>query len=105
MPLFPHAALILEPGVIFVESHISCADGRIIPGYREAPNIRVKTSLLSKGIGARCRRNDLTLRFPRRTQLATILFNLQPLRFPLRTRFHIEKASAETSLSIVKSSL
>ena len=28
MPLFPHAALILEPGVIFVQSHISCAEAQ-----------------------------------------------------------------------------
>jgi len=69
MPLFPHAALILERGVIFVRSHTSCADRRTLPVYREVPNIRVKASLLSKGIAARSGRNDLTLRFHGRPTL------------------------------------
>jgi hypothetical protein len=52
MPIFPRAVLILERGVIFVRSLVSYADRPI--SYRALLGIRVKASLLAKGLGTRC---------------------------------------------------
>jgi hypothetical protein len=81
MPLFPHAALIREPGCNIIplsqcrklrrpQSHVRLSRGSQIS--------RVKASLLAKGIGSRSVRNDLTLGFSRDTQLAAAV--LIPLR-------------------------
>jgi hypothetical protein len=81
MPLFPHAALIREPGCNIIplsqcgklrrqQSHARLSRGSQIS--------RVKASLLAKGIGPRSVRNDLTFGVSRHTQLAAaVLIPLQ----------------------------